>query len=144
MSKQFTRDISQLLADMPVERVAVFGYRASIDRLVQRYLYAKSVGDVSATLVIEPTDEDYDLAFVVSDEAYRDLPVHLQGVKHGIFYGQAQADMILPARQALTDSDWQVIRELERQFLADTALSQQREALRQEVDSDIANKHLAD
>lgn len=36
-------------------------------------------------------------------------------------------------RQSLADTDWKVIRELERKYLLDTDLSKEREVLRQEV-----------
>ncbi len=142
LKKQYTKDIESLCFER--SRVGVIGYMADIEPLISRLLYAKSEGLISSVIVTQPDPQlgDFDMAFVVSDYPYSELPGSLQRVKHGILYSQEMADMVLPAVQALDDSDWMVIRDLERKFLTGTALNQERESLRQQVDFDIGSKTL--
>ena len=140
MQKQYTKDVEALCLDR--KRVAVIGFRANIDRLIDRLMYAKHLNLVTSTIVNSPDPEtgDFEIAIIVTDYPYEELPDNLRRIRHGIFYSQEMADILLPSVEALNQTDWMVIRALERKYLADTELNKERELLRIQVDSDITGK----
>lgn len=140
--KYYTRDLSGILNDQQISsvslmRLAVFSYRADITRLIDRILCLKNTTDIKITIIEEPDHFDYDFAIVVSDYEYQNLPKKFQTIKHWILYTQEMADIYLPSEVQLDKSDWMIIRDLERMFLADTELSIEREKLRSDIDIEL-------
>ncbi len=136
--KQYTRDLKNICTEK--KNIAVFGYRANTAGIIKRLLYAKAVSEIDITVLNEPKHDDYDMAIVVSDYDFDDLPKELQSVSHGIFLTQAMADIDLPSKIELDKTDWTVIRELERKFLSGTELNIKREQLRSEIDTELKGK----
>ena len=57
---------------------------------------------------------------------------------NAILLSQQQADGLTDPQQSLQSSDWFILRDLERMFLKDHPLHQQREQWREQVDKEIA------
>ena len=137
--KAFTKDIIGLAEN--ITRLGIIGYMASTTGLINRFQYAISKELLpDLTLVINPADDDCDLVIVVTDYPYNQLPDNIKSITNISMMTQEASDMELPSLKLLADSDWLVIRELERQLLLDTDLNIEREAYRLEVDNELDTK----
>ena len=74
-------------------------------------------------------------AILTSDNSVVDVP---EGLEIPVWGMRSSVDVTLtPSQLLLKASDWEVLRELEKLFLADTALHAEREILRAHVDIDL-------
>ena len=146
LKKMYIRDLQNLFSGFVLSKtsfkVAVFSFHADVSMLIRRMLYLKTTnqGNANITILEEPESDDYDFAIVVSDYPYDELPERLKKLKHGIFYTQALADIRLPSEIQLNNTDWLVLRELERKFLSGTDLSLEREQFRKEIDAEVEGR----